>query len=262
MHAVTAQIRDLFAAGLVHPGTVAAVSISIFLSAILRGLTGFGFAIALVPMLSLFMPPLAAVPFVICLQLFGNLLDLRRVFADGHWPSLGGLMIGAAIGTPVGVLALTLISAPVARIIIAAATVVAVVLIASGRGFRRIPGLGTTIPIGLVAGLFNGVAAMPGPPVVAYFMGVPLTRVQVRASLGLFFSATSLLGAASALALGVLDLGAFLLAVAALPAMYAGVRLGYAFFHIGSDATHRRIALLTLVALAVAAGLKGLADFF
>jgi uncharacterized membrane protein YfcA len=254
------QLQSQLDSAAAQPVTVIAVAASIFAAAVLRGLTGFGFAIAVVPLLSLTMPPVQAVPLVVCLQLVGNLIDARSSLDDCHWPSLRWLMLGAAIGSPLGVVGLSLIPSSWARLLIATATGLAVATLARGFALGAMPGVRLTVPVGVLAGLFNGLAAMPGPPVVAYYMATPLRRDQVRSSLSVFFLLTAVIAAASAVWLGLVGLDAVAFTVAALPLMFIGTRLGRHLFTLGTDATHRRIAVVSLLVIAVLTFAKGVAE--
>ncbi len=162
MHDLTIAIGHLGAA--LTPKLVLLSIASIFVAAVLRGFTGFGFALAAVPLLGLFMAPTEAVPVAIGLQLAGSLLDFRTASRSCDWPSLRWLMIGALIGSPLGTLILTEIPAAISRLIISSVTLLAV--FALGRGFALpvIPPRPVTSIAGFFSGLFNGLAAMPGPP--------------------------------------------------------------------------------------------------
>lgn len=238
-------------------GLIAAVAACILAAAFLRGLTGFGFAIAAVPLLSLFLPPALAVPLVVCLQLLGNLFEIRTSLKECHWPSLSWLTLGAVFGTPLGVFALSAISAPVARLAIAGLTAVAVAILTRGIALKAVPRAGTALPVGAAAGLFNGLAAMPGPPVIAFYMASPVSRIAMRASLNVFFLANSVVALASALALRLVSSDIAIYTLIALPVMFFGQRLGLRFFHRGSDRTHRLIAVACLAAIALGAAIKG-----
>jgi uncharacterized membrane protein YfcA len=241
-------------------GVLLAGALAIFAAGLLRGLTGFGFAIAAVPLLSLVMRPALAVSAVLCLLVMGGLLDVRRMAGDTHWPSLRWLLVGALAGSPLGVLALSVVAPPVARLVIAGATAIAVVLLGAGLALRAIPGAVLTVLIGGLAGLSSGLAAMPGPPVIAYYLSAPLDRATVRASLLMFFLGSSIISAATATWLGLVDLGALALAVLALPPMFVGTRVGLRLTQVGSEAAHRRIAIACLAAIAVATAAKGIGD--
>jgi hypothetical protein len=66
---------------------LAFVLLSAFCAALLRGFTGFGFAIAAVPLLSLGLPPARVVPLAVLMQLLASLLDLRAAARITDWRS-------------------------------------------------------------------------------------------------------------------------------------------------------------------------------
>jgi uncharacterized membrane protein YfcA len=233
---------------------------SIFAAAVLRGFTGFGFSLAAVPLLGLFMSPAQAVPVAIGLQLLGSLLDFRHSAKACHWPSLRWLMVGAAIGSPVGTLILREVSAPISRLVISLITLLAVLVLGKGFALTILPSRAATSIAGVFAGVFNGLAAMPGPPAVAYYLSVPLPRETARASLLVFFLMTSITAMAASVAVGLVTLQTIGLSLLGLPVMWAGTRIGQLAFARGSDATHRRVSIASLGAIALASAIKGLGE--
>jgi uncharacterized membrane protein YfcA len=248
------------AGALLNPRLIALSVAAIFASAILRGFTGFGFSLAAVPLLGLFMAPTQAVPVAIGLQLLGSLMDFRNASQACHWPSLRWLMIGAVVGSPVGTLALSHASAPVSRLMISAITLLAVLILGKGFALKAMPdGLATSIT-GFFAGVFNGLAAMPGPPAVAYYLSAPLPRVTTRASLLVFFLMTSITAMAALLAVGLVTLQAVCLSLLGLPVMWLGTRIGHLAFVRSADATHRHVSIASLGVISVVSAIKGLGE--
>lgn len=229
-------------------GTVAIV----FAAAVLRGLTGFGFALAAVPMLGFLMPPAQAVPVSMCIVAAGGVFGARRAMGACDWPSIRRIAFAAAAGTPAGAYLLKHIPPEAARVAIALFTVAAVFGIARSRARGAQFGMLRASAYGLVAGLFNGLASMPGPPVVAYFMSSSLSREAIRASMLIVFQITVFAGLASALALGLVTRETVVLAAVSLPGFWLGNWFGARLFELGSDQTYRRIALACLVAMALA----------
>jgi hypothetical protein len=127
---------------------------------------------------------------------------------------------------------------------------------ALGFGFalRTMPNGAATVLIGLSAGMFNGLAAMPGPPAVAYYMACPLRPKSVRASLLVFFAITSFAAAASLLITGLLQTETALLTIGGLPIMFIGTWLGERLFEKSAGRMHRLISLLLLAVIAVLSG--------
>ena len=242
------------------PDRLAEALAVVFAAAALRGFTGFGFAIAAVPLLSLFIPPSGAVALALGLQFLGGLLDFPGASRDCHWPSLRWLILGAVVGSPFGVAILSVVPAAGARIVIGVLTLAAAVLVGRGFALARVPGRLWTAGMGLAAGLCNGVAAMPGPAAVAFYMTSPLGRLQVRASLLVFFLATSVAALASAAAVGLVGRETVLMSVVALPVMWAGTWCGAQGFHRGDERLHRRVSVLCLAGIAAASIAKGLSE--
>ncbi|MFH5926943.1 sulfite exporter TauE/SafE family protein [Roseomonas xinghualingensis] len=230
-------------------------------SAIFRGFTGFGFAIIAVPLLSLALPPVLAVTLSAGLQLLGGLTDVRSVAPQCHWPSVRWLAVGALVASPLGTLLLAWLPPDVARLALAGACGVAVLALAAGTGFRSLPGRAATVASGAMAGLFNGLAAMPGPPVLAYYLASPLSTVQVRASLLVFFLFSAILSFGSLAVIGAVGTRELLMVLAGMPLMLAGSRIGAALFRRAGGA-HRGVSLATLAVVAVVTAARGLSGLF
>lgn len=258
MHDLLIAISDLGAA--LTPKLVLLSIASIFIAAVLRGYTGFGFALAAVPLLSLFMDPTEAVPVAIGLQLAGSLLDFRQASKACDWPSLRWLMLGAVIGSPLGTLILSAISAPAARLAISAITLLAVFALQRGFALPDTPPRPLTTVTGFFSGLFNGLAAMPGPPVVAYYMSLPMPRRAARASLMVFFLMTSITATVSFVGVGLMTLHTVGLSLLGLPVMWLGTRLGELAFRRGNDALHRQVSIASLGVIALVSAVKGIGE--
>lgn len=209
----------------------------------MRGFTGFGFAMLAVPLMALVVAPARAVPFVIVVQLFAGAWDWREGRQNAHWPSIPWLLLGALAGTPLGTVALTFMNADWARLAIAASLVIAVVVLGRGSRLAAVPGRGTLVAIGLVAGVLNGVAAMPGPPVILLYLAGPFAVEIGRASLLTFFAAANIVGAVSATVSGLIVIGTVIAAAAAFPLMLLAQSLGRRAFVATGARMHRPVAL-------------------
>lgn len=164
------------------------------LAGVVRGLAGFELAILLVPVLGLVATPQEAV-------------------VAANW--LGVLLLGI---TPPGAARLLIA-------LIAIAAFVAVLLPPKPADHR--PSAFETGATGVTSGLLTGFAGMPGPPVAPYYLRRALPPTVARSSMLAVFVATSLAGAGSALALGVADWTAAVLALMLWPAIIIGNWLGF-----------------------------------
>ena len=237
---------------------VAAALFAAFGSAFVRGLTGFGMAILLVPILALALSPVDAVLLANFLSVFIGLTEIRRLLR-GAERSAWVIIALVAVTTPLGLYALSLTSPAIARLVIAVIALTAFFAILLPRRGALDHHPATTTGVGVLSGLMTGYAGMPGPPVVPYYVGRDIPRETAKASMMLIFTCASTTGLMSGAAIGVLDWSLGLLAVLLFPAVLIGNRLGDKASGRIEDRTWRTCVGLVLGGAAVAALWKAFA---
>jgi uncharacterized membrane protein YfcA len=100
-----------------------------FGAAYIRGLTGFGMAIILVPLFGLIVKPGEAVVIAILLQVLIGPVGFKVIYADAHRQSAFRIAAFAMLATPLGIWLLMHTSPDVARLMIAAIAIGAFVLV-------------------------------------------------------------------------------------------------------------------------------------
>jgi uncharacterized protein len=100
-----------------------------FGAGILRGYTGFGFALAAVPALTLILEPADMVPAVTVITLLGGLQLVIRVWCQADWRSVWLLLAGASVGLPFGVIMLRDLPPDLMRAFIGLTVLIAVLLL-------------------------------------------------------------------------------------------------------------------------------------
>lgn len=225
-----------------------AAAMTLVASAI-RGLTGFGMAIVLVPLLGMIMRPEDAVVLAIILQFIIGPVGMRSILAEADRPSALKIAAIAMATTPIGVWLLANTPPDVARAIIACIAICAFLLVAATFGARERPTLFTTMATGAAAGVLTGFAAMPGPPVVPYYLRAAFSPHEARGSMMLIFFATAIAGTISALAIGLVSAPLVWLSVILTVPMLVGNALGgLAFGRVPDPAWRGLVALLLGVA--------------
>ena len=233
------------------PLTVAGAAAMTFGAAYVRGLTGFGMAIILVPLLGLIVPPGEAVVLGILLQLLIGPVGIEVIMADADRSTAVPIALLAMLATPAGMVALHATTPDVARLLItliAVGAFVAVLLPKQPEGHR--PGRFAVAGTGIASGILTGFAAMPGPPVVPFYLRRHLEPKVARASVMLVFFATAIAGTLAALWVGIATWRLFLLSLILFLPMWLGNRIGGR--HFGSVAPHVWQAMVAVV-LGVAA---------
>lgn len=224
-------------------------------AAFIRGLTGFGFGILLVPILALAMSPVEA---VLAINIMAGLLafsEIRFILREAERSALT-ISVLVVVATAPGLILLDATPQDLARLLIALVALSAFVAILLPRRAAHQPGPVTTGLTGLSAGVLTGFAAMPGPPVVPYYVGREIPRTTAKASMIGIFGVAALAGVGSGAAIGVLEWRTLILGVALFPLVVLGNWLGSLAFGKISDPVWRTFVGIVLGAAAVAALVK------
>lgn len=233
-----------------------------FAAGLARGFSGFGAALVFVPIASALIGPKLAVPLLLVADLVAGAGMVPDAWHRASRPEVATMAIGALVGVPAGAWALTAVDPLTLRWAIVCLVVVLLLLIASGWRYAGTPKPPLTIGVGMVSGLFSGVAQVGGPPVVAYWLGSAIGHHNVRANIVLYFAISSVISGVSYLAGGLISLQVLWLSVLVTPIFGLGIWLGSRLFSRSDELFFRRvcyglIALAAILGLPLWDGLRG-----
>lgn len=226
------------------------------LGGFVRGISGFGAALVMVPTLALVVAPAQAVIIVQLVSAATNLPLVGRARRQADWPSVWRLLVAAVLAIPLGLAVLTTL-APVLLTRLAGVVVLATcVLLWYQRRLHWPAGTATASVAGVASGLLGGAVALPGPPVVLYFLATGQPAAVSRASFIVYFALLLAVNLTALALLGLIDGAALLWAALMTPAMLAGGHLGEIAFRRGGERHFRAIALAILATTGAAALLR------
>jgi uncharacterized membrane protein YfcA len=147
---------------------IAPVVAVLFVSALSRGLIGFGNALVAMPLLALFAPIQIASPLVGLANLTGIMIILAGNWRSVNLKAAWRLILACLIGIPIGLFFIKTANEKVVRIVLGAILV--------GYGLYnlispRLPYLKSELfswPFGLASGILGGAFNSNGPPIVIY----------------------------------------------------------------------------------------------
>lgn len=231
----------------------------VFAAGFIRGLTGFGLAVILVPLVNLVIPPEQTVLLAILMGTLSGFLGFRGAWANCDKRITTTITVSAVAVTPLGLFLLFHTPSDIARLAIAAIAVAAFVAVAIPRPPLPPPGKAPAILTGIMAGLMGSFAGIPGPPVLYYFArdGVPPART--RDAMIVIFLWAPLAVAVFAFIAGKLTWPLVALAAASFPPLAIGNLLGTRFFGRMPEAWWRTLVLLIIAASAVGAIIQTIA---
>jgi uncharacterized membrane protein YfcA len=230
----------------------------IFLAAMVRGYSGFGFSLLAITALSLVLPPSEIVPSIFMLEVAASLHLLPGIWKDVHWRSLAPLTLGCLLATPFGVYLLANVPAAPMQIAMAGFVLVATLLLGQGFALKTMPGPLASTAAGAASGFANGAFGIGGPPVILFYFASPAGNLAGRASLIAYFFITDIVGLAFLSRQDLVTGAALFRAAIFLPALLAGVWLGARSFKSADPAVFRKWVLGILAGLAVLSAAKGI----
>src|SRR5215470_8803817 len=232
----------------------------VFGAAIVRGYSGFGFSLLAITALSLALPPAEIVPSIFMLEIAASLHLLPSIWRDIHWRSIGLLLLGCVIATPIGVQLLANLPAAPMRIVLSIFVVIVVGFLWRGFSLKTMPGPAATLATGAASGLFNGAFGIGGPPVILFFFSSPAGVAVGRASVIAFFLGSDLTGLAFQAQANLTTWQTLWRFLTFLPPLLVGVWLGARIFKHADPEVFRRWVLRILILLAVLTVGRGVAQ--
>lgn len=238
------------ASALSHEG-LALLAVTVFVAGLVRGFAGFGTALVYLPIAATVLEPVWAIITVVIFDLVGPALILPRALRDGHPRDLLRLLLGCAVGLPIGLALLFVLAPDVFRYGVSAVSLAMLVALVFGLRYRGVLTRPLVFGTGAASGFLGGVAGIPGPPVILLYMASPHPAKVIRGNTTsyLFFYDVLILGiflVAGRLQWEPVILGAVLAVPNAL-----GNLAGAAIFHPDHERAYRAVAYVIIAAAAL-----------
>lgn len=219
---------------------------------IVRGFSGFALSAIVMASAATFLPPVQLIPICFWLELCASVLMARGGWREADRGTVFGLVIGSAIGTPIGLwLTVTMPVETSKLVVLILVIILAVVQLAK----VRIAFLATKAGLyvsGLTAGVVTGLASVGGMVVALYVLSQDAPARKMRAALVLFLFVSSATSMIYLIYFDVMTMTAVKRAtIFALPT-FLGVVIGQRLFTPKFEPYYRPFCLALLTGLAVA----------
>jgi uncharacterized protein len=151
------------------------------------GLAGFGNGLVALALLPLFMAPVDAIALLTIYTVLATVVILVPLRADVDRAGMPALLLGSAVGTPLGVWMLATLPGSALTRAIGAVLLTVVALEWLDLYPARLPGQGWALGAGATAGVLGAGVGTPGPPVVLYMAAQGWPSRTIKANLQVFF---------------------------------------------------------------------------
>lgn len=231
---------------------IALVAAAAMIAGVIRGFSGFGSALVVVPVMAAVFGPRLAVPAGIIVHIITSIQLTPRALRDCEWGRVVPLSITGCLAIPVGAWVLATQDPTLLRRAISVLIVVfAIMLLRGWRYTGKVNGW-ITATVGAVGGFITGAATIGGPPVVAFLMAGPYTAAQNRAAIILYFIFVQMMAVAMYWVAGLFEWPVVGICIIVTPTLAVGTLIGQALFNQASEQLFRRIALGFLMVIGVA----------
>ena len=129
-------------------------------ASVIRGYSGFGFAMISAITLTFIFPPAQVTPVILCLDVVASSWLLYKVRKEVDWKGLRLIGLGALLTLPLGTLALVVVPVTAMRIFISLTVICLCLGLLLRKKQVKSSGSVATAGVGMVAGFLTGVAAM------------------------------------------------------------------------------------------------------
>lgn len=168
----------------------------LFIATLIRSTFGFGEALVAVPLLAFLMPIEVAAPVAALVSITVAGLIIAQDWQHVHFRSAGWLFLWTLLGTPLGLLLLTVVATPIVKAILGFVIVAFSTYSLIGRRKVVFQDDRLTWIFGFAAGVLGGAYAMNGPPLVIYGALRGWSPQRFRATLQGYFLPASMAGLA------------------------------------------------------------------
>ncbi|MCT4555660.1 MAG: sulfite exporter TauE/SafE family protein [Pelagimonas sp.] len=233
------------------------IVLAAFLGGMVRGFTGFGTALVYLPVAAQFLDPFIAIITLTIMDVVGPVPLVPRAWREAARRDLVRLCLAMALSLPLGLWVLSLVAPELFRYTVSFLALGMLVVLASGLRWKGAVRGRMVAAIGAVSGFLGGIAGLPGPPVILFYMARPLPVQVIRATILLFLLIFDLVLLGYLGLWGRLDLFAVGLGLALIVPNMAGGLLGGRLFDPAREWLYRGAAYIIIAV----SGLSGLPFF-
>lgn len=226
---------------------------TVLVAGVAKGLSGFGTGMIVAPVAGALYGPKAALVIIVIIDSLPSLPVALPATRIAHWREVLPVLFGLFLLYPAGIWVLTNGDEEVLRWLICLAILACVVVLRSGWRYHGPRNAPVSLGVGGVAGVLSGIASIPGPPVIAYWMASSLPAAIVRANLLTLFLLSEFVSIGNLWFAGLFERGVVMLSLMAMPVYLAGILGGGAMFSRGSERLYRTVAFGLIVLAAVLA---------
>ena len=224
---------------------------TVFVASIIRGFNGFGFSATCISGFSFILPAIEIVPIILILEVFISIFMIPYIWNKIDWSFVFKLLIGIAIGSPVGLYLLKYLSPETTHLYVCVIIIFFSLLLMKGYSNKNINNDQSKIFTGIVSGTLNGLTTLGGMPVALFLLVTNIQPAVIRGSLAALFFLTDVYAFILSFFGGIIDMITVYRSLPLILILPLGAFIGNKFFIKSKEQLYRKVVFYFLIIISI-----------
>ena len=223
----------------------------VFIASIIRGFNGFGFSATCISGFSFILPAIQIVPIILILEVFISIFMIPYIWNKIDWNFVFKLLIGIAIGSPIGLFLLKYLSPETTHLYVCLIIIFFSILLMKGYENKKINNNQSKIFTGIISGALNGLTTLGGMPVALFLLVTSIQPAVIRGSLAALFFLTDIYAFILSYFGGIVDMITIYRTIPLIIVLPLGVFIGNKFFIKSKEQLYRKVVFYFLIIISI-----------
>jgi uncharacterized membrane protein YfcA len=223
----------------------------VFVASIIRGFNGFGFSATCISGFSFILPAIQIVPIILILEVFISIFMIPYIWNKIDWNFVFKLLIGIAIGSPIGLYLLKYLSPETTHLYVCLIIIFFSILLMKGYINKKINNNQSKIFTGIISGTLNGLTTLGGMPVALFLLITSIQPAVIRGSLAALFFLTDIYAFILSYFGGIVDMTTIYRTLPLIVVLPAGAFIGNKFFIKSKEKLYRKVVFYFLIIISI-----------
>ena len=223
----------------------------VFIASIIRGFNGFGFSATCISGFSFILPAIEIVPIILILEVLISIFMAPYVWNKIDWNFVFKLLIGIAIGSPIGLFLLKYFSPETTHLYVCLIIIFFSILLMKGFVNKKIDNNQSKIFTGIISGTLNGLTTLGGMPVALFLLVTSIQPAVIRGSLAALFFLTDIYAFILSYFGGIVDMTTIYRTLPLILVLPLGVFIGNKFFIKSKEKFYRKAVFYFLIIISI-----------
>ena len=224
---------------------------TVFIASIIRGFNGFGFSATCISGFSFVIPAIEIVPIILILEVLISIFMAPYVWNKIDWNMVFKILIGMAIGSPIGIFLLKYLSPEITHLSVCIIIIFFSILLMKGYTNKQLNNNSIKVSTGIGSGALNGLTTLGGMPAALFLLITCIQPAVIRGTLTALFFLTDIYAFMLSFFADIVDITTIYRTLPLILVLPIGVFIGDKFFVKSKEALYRKVVFYFLIIISI-----------